>query len=72
MNNHPSREVPQGKPTRPPHEDGIPEDEISMDAGERADKAGAEPSGTPTVRPVSRETAERIPPDPDPDDPASP
>jgi len=71
MNNHPSREISQGKPSRPPHEDGIPED-VSMDAGERADNAGTEPSGTPPVRPISRETAERIPADPDPDDPASP
>ncbi|HZW20331.1 hypothetical protein [Noviherbaspirillum sp.] len=72
MNNHPSREVSQGKPSRPPHEDGIPEDGISMDAGERADDAGGEPSGTLPVRPISRETAERIPSDSDPDDPASP
>ena len=73
MNNHPARERAQGKPSRPPYEDGIPDDEISMEADDRAENEGAKTSATPSVRPISREAAERgSAAEPDPDDPVSP
>lgn len=69
MNNHPDRETDTGKPSRPPHED----EEGKPDAPDGSESQAAPRDGQAAVGPIDRKTAEQgIPPDPDPDDPASP